>query len=428
MFKKIKRVIKLHAPAMHKFIISSLYFKKPYYDFVHFIKVSKIRKKKHANVVFFISALGMWRYENIYMTLLNDERFNVFILIQPFGTYTEESQNEEVDKIKKYFKGKNISYIDMTDNPEEKIQWFHNLGADILFYPQPYYGMYANKLDPYYNRDKLFCYCPYGIVTLETPILYNEPFQNISWRLFYPTKYHLQDAQKYAFNKGNNVYVSGDLKAELTSSGSLYDPWKSTLPNRKKIIWAPHFTISGNSILERGSFLWLNEYMKELVLNHRDQIQIAFKPHPRLKSELYRHPDWGKIKTDNYYEFWHSIENGQLEEGDYSGLFYYSDALIHDCGSFSAEYLYVNKPCIFTAKNIKNTLAGLNSFGKECISLHYIGTCEEEVDKLLERIVFNNDDIYRERRTRFINDILIPNQGINCTEFIYHNILRGLGF
>jgi len=316
----------------------------------------------------------------------------------------------------------------MTDNPCEKIKWFKKLDIDIIFYPQSYYGIYPNQLDPYYNRHKLFCYCPYGIVTLETAILYNEPFQNISWRLFYPTKYHLHDAQKYAFNKGNNVYVSGDLKAERILYEKLENPWKSTSTSRKKIIWAPHFTITENSILARGSFLWLNEYMKELALNNSDIIQIAFKPHPRLKSELYNHPEWGKTKTDNYYKFWDSIDNGQLEEGDYMGLFYYSDALIHDCGSFSAEYLYVNRPCIFTSTDIKNALAGLNEFGRECISLHYIGTCEEEIDKLFKSVILDNNDIYRVRRTQFINNILMPNQGISCAEYIYNNILKGLNF
>lgn len=85
-------------------------------------------------------------------------------------------------------------------------------------------------------------------------------------------------------------------------------------------------------------------------------------------------------------------------------------------------------PCIFTSTDIKNALAGLNEFGRECISLHYIGTCEEEIDKLFKSVILDNNDIYRVRRTQFINNILMPNQGISCAEYIYNNILKGLNF
>lgn len=428
MIERIKKFIKGKTPRLYKCIIMTLVMKEPYYRLIHFYKIQRIKRKKKATVVFFVSSLGMWRYEAVFTLMSKDNRINTYLVIQPFSTYTEESQHAEVTRIKKYFDQRNIKYRDMTENPEEKVQWFRKLDVDIIFYPQPYYGMYANKLDPKYNRNKLFCYCPYGIVTIDTPSLYNEAFQNISWKLFYPTRYHLLDANKHAFNKGRNVIVTGDLNGEKFLDSTLNNPWKNSKSNRKKIIWAPHFTILGNAILSRGSFLWLSDFMKDFAIKYKDIVQIAFKPHPRLKTELYEHPLWGKTKTDQYYEFWSTIENGQLEEGDYWGLFYYSDAMIHDCGSFSAEYLYVNKPCIFTTKDVDSTISDLNTFGKECINLHYIGDSIETVDKLLKDIILYDKDPYKNKRSKFIEDILLPHKDISCSTVIYNNILAGLGF
>lgn len=231
----LKKTIETKFPRLYRLIIMAFYIRAPYYIIAHSLRLLRIKRRKKASVLFFVSSLGMWRYERLFKLLSEDSRFKSYILIQPFGTYSKESQLEETNRIKRYFNQRNINYVDMTDNPCEKIKWFKKLDIDIIFYPQSYYGIYPNQLDPYYNRNKLFCYCPYGIVTLETAILYNEPFQNISWRLFYPTKYHLHDAQKYAFNKGNNVYVSGDLKAERILYEKLENPWKSTSTSRKKL-------------------------------------------------------------------------------------------------------------------------------------------------------------------------------------------------
>ena len=44
-----------------------------------------------------------------------------------------------------------------------------------------------------------------------------------------------------------------------------------------------------------------------------------------MKVKLYSHPDWGKIKTDKYYDFWTENSNSSLEEGEYIDLFIDTD-------------------------------------------------------------------------------------------------------
>jgi hypothetical protein len=60
---------------------------------------------------------------------------------------------------------------------------------------------------------------------------------------------------------------------------------------------------------------------------------------------LEQDPNWGSEKTTAYYDKWDNLDNGQFKSGDYVDLLT-SDALIHDCGSFMAEYLVVGKPAL----------------------------------------------------------------------------------
>ena len=81
--------------------------------------------------------------------------------------------------------------------------------------------------------------------------------------------------------------------------------------------------------------------MLSFTEKYKDKIQIAFKPHPNLKT-VNKSSKSGK-PNDDYYDKWNSLDNGQLEEGDYFDLFLQSDAMIHDSVSFLSEYLYTMK-------------------------------------------------------------------------------------
>ena len=43
--------------------------------------------------------------------------------------------------------------------------------------------------------------------------------------------------------------------------------------------------------------------------------------------------------------------NAQMVDGRYIEVFKHSDAMIHDCGSFSLEYFYAHKPMMFLYEN-----------------------------------------------------------------------------
>jgi hypothetical protein len=180
---------------------------------------------------------------------------------------------------------------------------------------------------------------------------------------------------------GTDIFLDNKYKPE--------NAWKETGENLKKIIWAPHHTIDDDkSFLSFSAFLIYADYMLELAAKYKSAVQWAFKPHPILKPKLYEHPQWGKKRTDAYYNRWNEIANGQLEEGSYHDLFLTSDAMIHDSGSFLIEYLYLNKPVCRTDRDDSIT-DRLNKFGVMAYNMHYHARSEKEIEEFLVNVVID---------------------------------------
>ena len=203
-------------------------------------------------------------------------------------------------------------------------------------------------------------------------------------------------------------------------------PWKKQEKEKKRIIWAPHFSIGTDGYLHRASFLWLNEVMWQIAQEFKDEVQFVFKPHPRLLSELYRHPEWGKKRADDYYEMWKSGENTQLETGEYIDLFCSSDAMIHDCGSFSAEYHYTGKPVLFVSDDFDAIYQGLDDFGTMCLDLHYHALNVQDIRAFIQDVILQGDDSLREKRELFRKRYLLPEDRPQFAESIYRSIVNSI--
>ena len=168
--------------------------------------------------------------------------------------------------------------------------------------------------------------------------------------------------------------------------------------------------------------------MLELAIRYVEQIQIAFKPHPRLLTELYNHPDWGKEKADAYYRQWAEMPNTQLETGEYIDLFMNSDAMIHDCGSFTAEYLYTQRPVMFYTHDRKAVEKQLNELGMAALDAHYIGGSADDIESFIKDVVIGENDPKVSARKAVYDKYLLPPNGRSTAENIYHDLLSSLGF
>ena len=394
-------------------------------------RVKKIGRKDRIEVVFFAMNVAMWRYQGVYDLLSKEERFNCHIVLTVPNSFTREQQALDLQQMRDYFQKKNINYLDYDESNNRAFDVKRHINPDILFYPQPYGGnMYPREHDFSAFKDKLWCYIPYGInVVKEADWIYDLYFHNLAWKIYRPLRHETDITVKTARNRGRNTVTSGYLNLDRYLLESAEDVWKIKSHYHKRLIWAPHFSIDPENVLLKGraNFLWMSQLMLDIAVQYKDRLQIAFKPHPRLKSELYRHPDWGKEKADRYYELWATMENTQLETGDFVDLFKTSDAMIHDSGSFTAEYLFVNKPVAFSTKDIETLLKEHSEFGRAALKQHYIVGDESEVRSFIEKVVLAGQDQMAAKRTEFYEAVLKPNVKGTTSQFIVDDIKKSLG-
>lgn len=393
----------------------------PYYRNRQKKQVRLIQQKGFVNVCFFAINVSMWRYQGIYEFLRKDNRFRLYIVIHPLPLNTDEANKNNYDDLKAYFSERGMKYVHMSELRDNlKLKSFN---PDILFYAQQYDGFLPQNIDASSFYDKLVCFIPYGLNTLKKPWNYNTRMQNLGWRMYYANDLLFKDAKQLTYCGGDNVVVVGDPHGDEFNQEPSADPWFRA-NGRKKIIWAPHFQIVSNEMFNRPSFLWTYDVMLELAKKYQDKIYIAFKPHPRLYSELCKHPEWGDIRAKEYYRQWTEMPNTQIEDGEYVELFKTSDALIHGCGSFTAEYQYTKKPCMYLTREAESIKEELCDFGLKCFNNHYIGANKKDIESFICNVVIGGIDPKYSERVKFYEEYLQTN--ILSSEAIYSNITSSL--
>lgn len=423
--KKMMQTFKkgLHYIALHA-------WQYPHAPVIQRRRVELVRQQGHARVVFLAMSVPIWKYQHLYEAMSANERFSVSIVISPSIDYDREQQMRDVMSLRSYFDERQMPYIDF-DIDGKPFDIKQKLDPDIIFYPQPYENLLVPEHDCVNFYDRLLCYYPYAFMTGRGKFSYNFHFHNLAWRLYYPNQEILHEAQTTAWNKGRNVRIVGHPNGDDFALWNGNDPWRPMHDGRKRkrIIWAPHFSFSNKfGQLPRGNFLWVAHFMLDLAQRYREFVQIAFKPHPRLLTELYAHPEWGRTRTDDYYRMWDEMENTQLELGSYIDLFMTSDAMIHDSGSFVIEYFYTHKPVMFISRDINYFLTGQTDFSREAFAQLYIGKDEREIMNFVDQVVLGGDDPMLEQRNDFYERHLMPPSGKSVAQNTLDDLVESLGF
>jgi len=388
--------------------------------------LKKVKAKTKIKVAFFVIHSSVWKYDILYKLFDDNERFEPIIVICPYITNGQAIMLKEMELSYNFFENKNYK-IKKTYN-EATDEWLDVkaiIQPDIVFFTNPHN---LTRKEYYITnwQDTLTCYVPYGFkVSHLYKFHFDLLFQNLLWKFFLETDTHQTLSIKISRNQGRNTLVTGypGMDTFLVKDYVPNDVWKIKNKNIKRIIWAPHHTISGKGVgLDYSTFLDYCWFMLELASRYKDKIQISFKPHPILRSKLNESDVWGKIKTDQYYETWKNLENGQLDESDYMDLFMTSDAMIHDSGSFLVEYLYTGKPVMFLV-NDDNITDRFNEIGKKAFDHLYLGKGISEINEFIEGTVINEIDIKEANRISFFKSLIKPPNDVTASENIYNSII-----
>lgn len=380
--------------------------------------LKKLKNKKQYKCVFFALMDSVWKCDSVYQQMLNDPRFDPIILICPVVNYGHENMVSTMDKCALFFKEKGYDFIlAFNKHTGEYIDVNRELSPDIIFYTNPYKGL----IDDRYYIDKfkniLTCYIPYFFASGNSEMFYNLPFHHYVWRYYCENEFLKTEFELKQGRNLNNVVPTGYCVFDE------FEKKKNRLTSNKvkKIIWAPHHMIEDNPyIVLRNSFLRMHDLFFHLADKYAGEVEFIFRPHPVLKNKLYKHSDWGKQRTDEYYSKWETYPYCSINErGDYISAFYETDAIIHDCGSFITEYLYVNKPALFTDKTkFDNSQYWRTAI--EAIDCYYRAESNQEVEEFIDNVVLGNNDELKFKRTEYCKKYLYSE------ELICNNIIRNI--
>lgn len=366
-----------------------------------------VRAKDQVIVAFFLTHESVWKYDELYKLMLAHPRFEPLLFVCPVVNFGRENMLSEMNKTYQSFVKKGYlvtkTYDEVIDEYLDIKKFF---SPDLVFYTNPYQGLQDYRYYIKQFSNTLTCYVPYAIMTTNYELFYNTDFHNLVWKIFSETRIHQQIAIERQLNQGRNNVVTGypGFDPILLRKNADNLVWKNKNQELKKLIWAPHHSMQ--ELNQVSNFLEYCDVFLELATVYKHKIQIAFKPHPLLQIKLEQDPNWGMEKTTAYFKKWNNLENGQLENGDYIDLFLTSDALIHDCGSFMAEYLITGKPSLFMIRK-ESIMEQWSTFGKLAIDVHYQSRSKKQLIDFIENVVLREKDEMKDIRTKFMENILL---------------------
>lgn len=392
------------------------WIKIPLYRKLMPFKIKHIRSKKVIKVLFVVTEVGPWKTKELYKAMLAHSRFYPFIGISESCEVPEEKK-----ELIQFLNNLGIPFIDL-DKDTQKV--FGEISPDIIFYQKPYDGVYRQDIQFIKHLRSLFCYVCYAFRSSDVSWSINLPLFDCLWQQYFENTLTASPRRLSLMNdKGKQAVVTGlPIQDQLSQSKDQFeDPWKKQDHPKKRIIYAPHHTIGNDHLsgLALSSFLENGELMLELMHKYEDKVQWAFKPHPLLYTKLIK--IWGKEKTDRYYDAWKHADNSQYENGQYDALFKYSDAMIHDCSSFTIEYHYTKNPVMYLLRQ-QGRESTYNEFGQKAFDLHYKGYTREDIEQFIQNVI-NGVDPMKEEREKFYNEHLIPPHGKTACENIINAIL-----
>lgn len=389
-----------------------------YNNFILPKMLKRIQKKERLSVGFVAWNVPMWKYHSLYRAMEASDKFDPFVILSLSPGKDETTNRLELEDMKKTFSERGYKIYGRVQPSDLNFEKELLKKVDIVFFVQPYSPCRMER----HLRKLVLCYSDYGfLIDRIMDWAQNTFLENICLLHFVSSVKLVSEIKKVRKNGGINVFYGGYLYGDELlgwKKNENADPWKEQHQEKKKVIWAPHFSIDSKHVLPISSFLRVCDSMLELAEEFKDTVQFAFKPHPYLYSKLCEDGFWGKEKADAYYERWRNMENGQLETGKYENLFFCSDAIVHDCGSFIIEYLYTKNPCMYLCEDESH----FNEIAKDALSCYYRGSTKEEIRMFIQNVVIGGSDSLNEKREAFYQEHLLPPNGKSAAENIMSSL------
>ena len=282
-----------------------------------------------------------------------------------------------------------------------------DFGADIVCYPTPY-DLSCFRYNPHWavGRNFLPIYISYSFSTsIHGYEVYGRQNYAYFWKVFAECEENAKEYAEHSILKGANTETVGYFKMDALATAK---PWPRN-GGRKRVLIAPHHSVEGgaNDSLSLSNFQRYADYFLSLPEKH-PELDFVFRPHPFLFTVLSHPAKWGPEKAADWIARMKAHPNVRWsDEGDYFPAFASCDAIIQDCGSYLAEWVYTGKPCCFLLKATSDIDAKFTPLGRDILSHCYLAYDEAAIESFLRNVVEGGDDPKAAARGEFGKRVMV---------------------
>lgn len=362
----------------------------------------KLAKGEPLRVCFLVCDAAMFSAEPVFTAMLADPRFKPVIAVAPRVSRGEEFLRATLDKTLNVLRGRYGERVESLYDPDTKVHTPLVGRADVVFTSI----IYQDQTFHEYLAEKLSETSLVACITYGYSGLFNA---NVARTIFLPQiafvwRYFVSNPQTLALWTEKNpllqasARLSGYAKMDRLASVSVH------AERPKTVIIAPHHSLPQSGVddgLTLSTFLTHAEFFLQLPKEY-PQVKFVFRPHPLLFPRLATAAWWGAEKTAAYRAAMEAMPNVEFQQGgDYFETFANSDALIHDCGSFLAEYFYTGRPQCYLLASRETEEREFLPFGRKLVDLTYKAFDAAAVREFMDEVVQKGNDAKRQARDEF---------------------------
>ena len=347
---------------------------------------ARLARGEKIRAAFLVCDAAMFSFEPVYLRMKDDPAYDCFIAVVPRVTRGDRFLRDTLKKTMETLTSRYGGAVRCLYDPDTRAERPLEDTTDVVFTSIVYddqtcyrytalpISEYALVVGTFYGYGGIFNSSIHRVATLNQVAMF--------WRLFVAN-----DAIAALFIAARPL-----LRENMITCGYPKMDRMADIPRRpdraKTILICPHHTLSREvgEILAISTFLKFSDFFLRLPAMFPD-VRFVFRPHPLLFPRLETGDWWGRKKTDAYRAAMTAMPNVEFQQGgDYFETFVNSDAMIHDCGSFMAEYFYTGRPQCYLMEAPGALDSQLTSFGKR-LQEHVEHACtEEEIVAFVRRV------------------------------------------
>lgn len=356
----------------------------------HFLEErSIIRADGPIRVGFICQYLPAWtKIQDIYIKMLEDLRFEPYLLCVPTGISNYELENPRSVDNDAYTYCINNGFPEAINTLIEENTWLDlkTLELEYIFYSRPYDSLlprcYGSSSVSRYSK---ICHISYGItLTKEGHALLGKDFMSNCYLYFAEFNevkdYNIQQNRLLHWMKLQKTECHGYpmLDHLLKYKDATSAAWKFSLHDFR-ILWTPRWVIEppfGGSNFQRYYPLLL-----EFAKNHPD-IDILHRPHPFTFKHFVETGRMTAEEVEAYKIDCCKLPNSNLDElPEYEATLWNTSVFVTDITSMLVEFLIIGKPVLYCKPDIEfNNEAYFDRMLEGC----YIVNNEQELVKRIE--------------------------------------------